>query len=72
LAAALSNYDKDDYRILKFLDIKVKQDEKATKKEERKNYIEMNKKRISDMMGEINKMKEQKKKKPEEILTIKP
>ena len=32
----------------------------------------MNKKRISDMMGEINKMKEQKKKKPEEILTIKP
>lgn len=72
MAAALSNYDKDDYRILKFLDIKVKQDEKATKKEERKNYIEMNKKRISDMMGEINKMKEQKKKKPEEILTIKP
>jgi hypothetical protein len=68
LAAALSNYDKDDYRILKFLDIKVKEDSNTTKQEERKNYIEMNKQKISDMMVEIKKMKTQKKEKPAETL----
>lgn len=66
LAAALSNYDKDDYRILKFLDIKVKENDKVKKAEERKNYIEANKQRITDMMSEIQILKNQKNKKPEE------
>ena len=68
LAAALSNYDKDDYRILKFLDIKVKDDEKSIKLETKKNYIEMNMQKITDMMSEIKKMKDGKIKKPEENL----
>lgn len=33
-------------------------------KQEKKNYIEMNKKQITDLMSEIKKMKEQKTKKP--------
>ena len=36
--------------------------------EERKNYIEMNKQKISDMMSEIKKMKDQKKNKKDENL----
>lgn len=64
LAAALSNYDKDDYRILKFLDIKTKEETSVEHKQEKKNYIEMNKKQITDLMSEIKKMKEQKTKKP--------
>lgn len=59
LAAALSNYDKDDYRILKFLDIKVKDSGKIVEKEEIPNFIEINKKKLVEHADEIKKFKEE-------------
>jgi len=51
---------------LKFLDIKVKEDDKIKKLVEKKNYLEMNRQKITDMMSGIQKIKDKNKKKPEQ------
>ncbi len=44
LAAALSNYDKDDLRNLKFLDIKTKESNEKTRST--KDFISLNREKV--------------------------
>ena len=50
LAAALSNYDKDELKNLHFINIEVKSETLKDHKND-KNFIQSNKKQITDSMG---------------------
>ena len=53
LAAALSNFDNEDLRVLKFFDIQEKEQKHIYRIRKDTNYVKENIKKIDDMMKEI-------------------
>lgn len=62
LAAALSNVDQEDYRVLKFLDVQIKKDKNKVANKllgKPKNFIEKNKNTINEFTNNVKKLKEE-------------
>ena len=53
LAAALSNFDNEDMRVLKFYDIQEKELKNSYKVRNDTNFVKENIKKIDEMMNEI-------------------